>query len=87
MKIHMRDLRKIIKEELLRGIPEFVIRQASEDCVNRIKQHIKRFVQTKAQNPTHARELLMISQRITDEMEDEIFKLVQDKLWQFIQQT
>ena len=83
----MRDLRKIIKEELLRGIPEFVIRQASEDCVNRIKQHIKRFVQTKAQNPTHARELLMISQRITDEMEDEIFKLVQDKLWQFIQQT
>jgi hypothetical protein len=87
MKINEHELRKIIREEYMRGVPEFMLRQASSDCVERIKQHINKYIQLRAQNPSHARELRMMANSILSDLEDEIYDLVESKLWQFMQQT
>lgn len=87
MKITEADLRKIISEELLRGVPEFVIRQASSDCVDRVRQHVTRFIQQRAENQIHARELTKLANQLLEELEDEMYDLIEDKLLAFVQRT
>lgn len=87
MKIEEHELRQIIREEYMRGVPEFMLRQASSDCVERIKQHINKYIQLKAQNPSHARDLRVMASSILSDLESEIYDLIESKLWQFMQQT
>lgn len=80
-------VRKIVREEFARGIPEFMLQQASADCVATLRQHLKRFIATRADNPTHARELHALANSTLDDLDEEINLLIQDKLWAFLQQT
>jgi len=81
------QIRKIIREEFMRGVPEFMLRQATDDCTERLRQHIKRFIATRAENPTHSRELLQLANESLADLDEEMYALVEDKLWSFLQQT
>lgn len=80
-------IRQIIREEFMRGVPEFMLQQATDDCINNLRQHMKRFVATRADNPTHARELYTLVDETLQDLTEEMNVLIQDKLWAFMQQT
>jgi hypothetical protein len=87
MQVKMKTLRHIIREEFMRGVPEFVIRQAADDCVERVRQHVEKFVQGRAQSQAEARQMMQVANETLVDLEDEIFQTVQDKLWAFVQQV
>jgi hypothetical protein len=87
MKVRLGDLRQIICEEFMRGVPEFMVRQATDDCTDRIRQHVKRFIQLRAENPSQARELMQIANKTLAELDEKMYAVAEDALWQFIQQT
>jgi hypothetical protein len=87
MKIGKHELQKLIREEFMQGVPEFMLRQAADDCVESVRQHIKKFIQLRAQNPTHMREMLSTSNEILSELDDELYQLLETKLFSFIQRT
>lgn len=87
MQVKMKTLRRIIREEFMRGVPEFVIRQAADDCVERVRQHVEKFVQGRAQSQAEARQMMQVANETLADLEDEIFQTVQDKLWAFVQQV
>lgn len=87
MKMTEHELRQIIREEFMRGVPEFVLRQAADECTDRVRQHVEKFVQMRAQNPKHMREMLGKTNAALDEMREEMYQLIEDKLFSIIQQT
>lgn len=87
MKASVKDIRELVKEEFMRGVPEFVLQQAVDDCVIRIRDHVKKFIATRAENPTHSRELQAIADEALEELDEEMYALIEDKLWSFLQQT
>ena len=87
MQVKMKTLRRIIREEFMRGVPEFVIRQAADDCVERVRQHVEKFVQGRTQSQAEARQMMQVANETLADLEDEIFQTVQDKLWAFVQQV
>lgn len=80
-------VRQIIREEFARGIPEFMLRQATSECTEKLKQHINRFIATRAENPTRTRELQKSADETLVDLDEEIYALIQDRLWEFMQQT
>lgn len=80
-------IRQIVREEFMRGVPAFMLEQATDQCVESLRQHMKRFVATRAENPTHARELYMLVDETLQDLTEKMNVLIQDKLWAFMQQT
>jgi len=87
MKISKQELKQIIREEFMRGVPEFMVRQASIDCIEVLRQHIQKFIGLRAQNPTQAREMLQSANEVLKELEVEMNRLIEDKLWKFLNTT
>lgn len=81
------ELRQLITDEYMRGVPEFMLQQATDQCVESLRQHMKRFVATRAENPTHARELYVLVDETLQDLTEKMNVLIQDKLWAFMQQT
>ena len=86
-KITINELRQLITDEFMRGVPEFMLEQATDQCIESLRQHMKRFVATRADNPTHARELYALVDETLQDLTEKMNVLIQDKLWTFMQQT
>jgi hypothetical protein len=87
MKMTEHDLRQIIREEFMRGVPEFVFRQAAEECTSRLRQHVEKFVQMRAQNPKHMREMMEKVNVSLESLREEMYQLIEDKLFSIVQQS
>lgn len=87
MKIKLNDLKDVIREEFMKGVPEFMLREATDECVGKIRMHMKRYIQQRAQNPRHSREMMDEANATLDELETEMYELVEKKIWKFAQQT
>lgn len=88
MNIHINDLRRMIHEEYLRGVPEFVLRDATKKYVQEIRQHIFRFITTnKSQTKTDQRQAIAACNEVMDELEKNINDLLEDQLWNFIRRV
>lgn len=87
MKLRIGDLRQIISEEYLRGVPEFVIREETRKFVDGIRQQLRRHVFMTMGNPVMERENLAAANEVLTELEAEALKLVEQKLWKFMQMT
>jgi len=87
MKISEHEPRQIIREEFMQGVPEFMLRQASNEFVDKISQHIQKFVATRAENPTHAREMLQSANETLNSLNEKVYALVEEKLWEFLHTT
>jgi hypothetical protein len=84
----IQQLREIINEEYLRGIPEFVLRQATTKYVDEIRQHLKAFVLlNKSENGVERKEALDSMNETVDSLEEKVNQLLQDELWAFTQQV
>lgn len=88
MKARLGDIRRMIREEFLRGVPEFALRQATRNYVDEVRQHVKRFVlMNKSQTTADQRYTIDLANQVLEELEEETFNLLEDKLWQFVRQV
>lgn len=88
MKVRLGDVKKLIREEFLRGIPEFVLRQATERYVDEIRQHINKFITAnKSENGIDQQNAMEAANSVLEDLQEESFNLLNDKLWTFIQQV
>ncbi len=88
MKVRVGDLRKAIREEYLRGVPEFVLRQATTKYVDEIRQQIFRFIMmNKSQTPADQREAQAAANQVLEDLESKANDLLEDSLYQFIRQV
>ena len=71
----------------MRGVPEFVIRAAVKECMVRIKQHIKQFIESRATSTSHVRDLTTLADTTLKGLEEELYAKVEERLWMFVQQT
>ncbi len=80
----VKDLRRLVREEYARGIPDFVTSNAAAGCAEEIKRHLVRYVQQKAADPKTQRELLGRANISLDEMENEIKDVIEKHMMTFI---
>ena len=83
-KISIKDLRRLVREEYARGIPDFVTSNAALNCSEEMKRHLVKYVQQKAADPRTQRELLGRANSSLDEMEKEIKEVIEKHMMQFI---
>ena len=88
MGLTKKQIKKLISEEYLRGIPEFVLRQATEKYINDIRQQLTKFVLlSKSEDAIQRKEALDSMNDTLDSLEEKANQLMQDELWAFTQQV
>ncbi len=88
MKLKVKDLRKTINEEFLRGIPEFILRQATSKYVDEVRQHIFRFIlENKSVSKIEQRQSIAAANEVLEELEVKANELLEEQLFQFIKQV
>lgn len=88
MKVRVGDLRKAIREEYLRGVPEFVLRQATQKYVQEIRRHIFRFIlANKSAVEVDQRAAIAAANEVLEELEQKANDLLEDQLYQFIRKV
>lgn len=88
MKVRVGDLRKAIREEYLRGVPEFVLRQATTKYVEEIRQQLFRFIlANKSNTGPDQREAIAAANTVLEDLEQKANDLLEDQLYQFIRRV
>ena len=87
MKVKLGTLRKMIHEEYMRGVPEFMLRDATHKYVEVIRQHVQRHIAATKKSPIAAREAIELANKTLLELEEEANQLLENKLWEFIRST
>jgi len=88
MKLKVKDLRKTISEEFLRGIPEFMLRQATTKYVDEIRQHVFKFIlENKSTSKIEQRQSIAAANEVLKDLEDKANELLEEQLFQFIKQV
>ena len=83
-RISIKDLRRLVREEYARGIPDFVTTNAASSCAEEMKRHLVRYVQQKANNPQMQRELLGRANASLEDMEKELKQVIEKHMMAFI---
>lgn len=83
-KLSVQQLRKLVREEYARGIPDFVTSTAASNCAEEMKRHLVRYVQQKAADPRAQRELLARANSSLEDMEKEIKEVIEKHMLDFI---
>lgn len=83
-RLTVKELRRLVREEYARGIPDFVTSNAASNCSEEMKRHLVRYVQQKAADPKTQRELLGRANASLEEMEKEIKEVIEKHMMSFI---
>lgn len=86
VKVCIGDLRRLIREEYLRGVPEFVLRQATTKYVDDIRQQVFRYISSnRSATPEDRRNAIAAANEVLEELETKANALLEDQLWSFVQ--
>jgi septal ring factor EnvC (AmiA/AmiB activator) len=85
MKLSVKELRTIVREEYMRGVPEFMLQDASRKYVDEIKNNVKRHIQEVTSSPDEAREAFDKLDAVFKELETDVNQLMENRIWQFLQ--
>jgi len=84
MKITVGELRGLIKEEYLHGVPEWALRQDTTTFVDQLKKRIKGYILiNKSENPNDAREAIAAMNDVCEELEEKVYDVLEDALFNF----
>ncbi len=86
-KLSLHQLRKLIREEYGRGIPDFATTNAASNCSEEMKGHLVRFIQQRTTNPVEQRQLYVKASESLKTMETEIKEVIEKHLLQFLYRT
>lgn len=86
MKTTVGQLRTLVREEYLRGVPEFVFREATKRYVTEIRKHITTFIlSSRSEDFIAQRESIDAMNDVLEQLETEVNAVLEDKLFQYIQ--
>lgn len=84
----MSELRDLIREEYLTGVPEFALRQATKKYVDEVRRQIfKSILASKSHNAVDQRAAIATANQVVDELEEKVNELMDEQLWNFLQRT
>ena len=84
MKVRLGDLRRLIREEYLHGVPEWALRQDTTDFVDVLRNRIKKFILlNKSENPSDQREAIAAMNDVCESLEEKIYDVLEDALFNF----
>ena len=84
MKIKVGDLRQLIREEFLHGVPEWRLRQDVSDFVDVIKSRITDFVLiNKSDNSLDRQEAINAMNDVCVELDAKVYDVLEDQIWSF----
>ena len=88
MKVRLSDVKRIIREEYLRGVPEFALRQETQRYVENIRRHVFRYVlANKSASGTEQRQALATANESLEDLEEKVNALLEDSLFNFVRQV
>lgn len=88
MRARLGEVRQLITEEYLRGVPEFVLRQTTEKYVEEVRRHILKFILAqKSDTGIDQRAAMAAANEVLEELNEEAFDLLEDKLWSFLRRV
>lgn len=88
MKLTVAQLRQVINEEFMRGVPEWALRQATTDYVEEIRRHIKRYIlNVKSGSNVQQREAIAVMNETLEGLEEKVNDLLEDALYSYVQNT
>lgn len=88
MKMRVGELRQLVREEFMRGVPEWALREATKKYVDEIRQYVKRFIMmNKSETNIDQQEAMAIANEVLEELEDKAYNLLEDQLYQFIRRV
>lgn len=74
-----------IQEEYLRGVPEFILHQATERYIDEIRKHLTRFIMmNKSEDPRDQRNAISSANDMLETLEEKSNELLEDQLWTFL---
>ena len=79
-----RRFRGIVREELLRGVPDFALRRATDEYVESLQRAILPHLRATAKSPAETREAQARLKAALEQLGDEVQALLQDRLFQWI---
>lgn len=84
MKVRLGDLRSLIKEEFLHGVPEWQLRQDTSEFVDRIRDRIATYVMlNKSDNAADRSEALQAMNDACDSLEEKVYDVLDGELFAF----
>lgn len=86
MKTTVGQLRQFLREEYLRGVPEFVLRGATEKYIDEIRNHVKKYIlQVHSNDYMQQRESIAAANEVLEDLEEKSNELLEDALFSFMQ--
>jgi hypothetical protein len=85
MKVRLGDLRHLVREEFLRGVPEFALREATRKYVEEVRQHVQRHIAATKRTPVETREAIASANEVLHKFEEDANELLEGALWQYVQ--
>jgi hypothetical protein len=83
MKLNVKDLRKIVKEEYSKAIPEFFVRQTVESCIEGIKRAMVNHINSKSNSQQGRQKMIARMNLNLEELEKELKNLIDEKISKF----
>lgn len=84
MRTTVGQLRRLIKEEYLHGVPEWQLREDTTEYVNKIRSRIKTYILlNKSENGADQREAIDAMNDVLDELDEKIYDVLEDALFNF----
>lgn len=88
MKTTVGQLRRLLKEEYLHGVPEWQLRQDTSEYVDKIRDRIKRYILiNKSQTGVDQREAIAAMNDVLESLEDKLYDVLEDGLYNFIRRV
>lgn len=86
-RIVKKEVTTVLREDLARGIPDFVLRQVASDTGEALKRHLKRHIQMSSTDPAKQRQMYAAANVAVEELEEALKDLLEDKLQRFLRST
>lgn len=84
MKVKLGELRRLIREEYLQGVPEWQLRHDTAEFVDQIRDRITRFILVnKSQDALERKEAIAAMNTVCDELEEKVYDVLEDQLFNF----
>ena len=88
VKARLGDVRRLIRETYLQGVPEWQLRQDTSEFVDQIRDRIKGFVLlNKSENSLDRQEALAAMNDVCDELEQKVYDVLEDGLFNFVRRV
>lgn len=87
MKIKVGVLRQLIHEEYMRGVPEYILHDATRKYIDTLRLYLQRHIAVTQKDPVGQRETMEIANETLEKLETKVNQDCEDSLWQFMQRT